>query len=330
MHWTKKHIVIGTSILFILVFFFGSAPKPTHVVYGVTFSDKQARALGLDPHVVFTALVRDLHVTHIRIPFYWDEIETKPDTYDFSTFDWYVEASRKYNISLVPVLGRKLPRWPECFLPPWEKNASETTQQHDVLDLITHIVNHYNAQPSIIAWQIENEPFFSFGICPLWNKGQLEKEIAIVRSLDARPLLTTESGEWSMWTHEVGRVDVVGISLYRTSWWGKDGIGEFHSPIPPLFYSLKKAYINIFFHTPVINTELQMEPWGPKLIEDLSVNEQLHYFNIVQFNNNIRYAKRTGFDTVYLWGAEWWYFMKLHNHQEFWNSAHDLFGRYNG
>ena len=39
----------------------------------------------------------------------------------------------------------------------------------------------------------------------------------------------------------------------------------------------------------------------------------------------VDYAKRTGQDTFYLWGAEWWYWMKVkHNQPEIWEEAKKL------
>jgi len=48
--------------------------------------------------------------------------------------------------------------------------------------------------------------------------------------------------------------------------------------------------------------------------------------NIEQFEKNIKFAKETGLDKFYLWGAEWWYWMKeKHNNDEFWQKAKTLF-----
>jgi len=32
--------------------------------------------------------------------------------------------------------------------------------------------------------------------------------------------------------------------------------------------------------------------------------------NLEQFKKNIEFAQKTGFDTIYLWGAEWWHWLK--------------------
>ena len=48
--------------------------------------------------------------------------------------------------------------------------------------------------------------------------------------------------------------------------------------------------------------------------------------DIEQFRKNIEYAKNTGLDAFYLWGAEWWYWMKTtQNRPEIWSEAQKLF-----
>jgi len=39
---------------------------------------------------------------------------------------------------------------------------------------------------------------------------------------------------------------------------------------------------------------------------------------------NIDFAKRTGFNEIYVWGVEWWYWMKtVHHDARYWNYAQD-------
>ncbi|KKU86167.1 MAG: hypothetical protein UY15_C0014G0009 [Parcubacteria group bacterium GW2011_GWA2_47_9] len=71
--------------------------------------------------------------------------------------------------------------------------------------------------------------------------------------------------------------------------------------------------------------ELQAEPWGPKLLYDSPLEEQEKTMNLEQFSYMIDFAKRTGLDTFYLWGGEWWYWMKeKQNNPAIWNEASKL------
>ena len=38
----------------------------------------------------------------------------------------------------------------------------------------------------------------------------------------------------------------------------------------------------------------------------------------------IDYAKQAGFSDYYLWGAEWWYYLKQNNHPEYWDYVKGL------
>ena len=57
-----------------------------------------------------------------------------------------------------------------------------------------------------------------------------------------------------------------------------------------------------------------------------SIDEQIGSMNLEVFKKNIQFAKETGLDTFYFWGAEWWYWMKQKNNQpEIWQEAQNFF-----
>jgi len=44
--------------------------------------------------------------------------------------------------------------------------------------------------------------------------------------------------------------------------------------------------------------------------------------DIDRFRKNVAFARSTGLDEFYLWGGEWWYWMKTKNNRpEFWEEA---------
>ena len=46
-------------------------------------------------------------------------------------------------------------------------------------------------------------------------------------------------------------------------------------------------------------------------------------------NDNIEFAKKTGMKEIYVWGVEWWYWMKeKQNQPEIWSEAKKLFINY--
>ncbi len=323
--------VLGLTLLIILIFagyfFIGSAPRPSQITWGVNFSQKHSRDLGLEWKKNYSALLQDLKIRNLKILVHWDLIEPAPEKYDFKDLDWQIEQAEDYNAKLILVIGMKVGRWPECHIPEWAKKLTKKEQQERILSLLEKIVLRYRDSKAIKYWQIENEPFFYFGECPWYDKNFLKKEIDLVRLLDFRnrPIIISDSGEYSPWIRAARYGDIVGITMYRKVWVRRFKI---YSSVflPPVYYWRKSLFIQKLFGKKVICVELQAEPWGPVLLYDLPLKEQKKTMDFKQFQKNIRYAKNTGFDEFYLWGAEWWYWLKeKHKSPEFWNEAKKLF-----
>jgi len=167
-------------------FFIGKAKPAENINWGVVFSQKHAELLGLDWKENYSAILDDLKVKNLKLVAYWDLIESQPKKYDFSDLDWQIQEAQKKEAKILLVVGRKEPRWPECHIPKWAKDLNTKKQQAEVLDFIKQTILRYQKSDAIIAWQVENEPFFSFGKCPPPNKQFLEKEVSLVKSLDTK------------------------------------------------------------------------------------------------------------------------------------------------
>lgn len=321
--------ILLTVLLFILFFigyfFIGKPPEVEEIAWGVNFSQKHSRDMGLDWQENYLALLDDLKVKNIKLITHWDLIEEKKDEYFFDDLDWQISEAEKRNAKIILVIGMKTGRWPECHLPSWAKNLSKEEQQREILELLEEIVLRYKNSKSIWAWQVENEPLFPFGECPWADKDFLKKEIALVRSLDKRPIIITDSGEFSFWITAARLGDIVGTTLHRIVWF-EELKRYVRFPFNPIYYSRRAQLIKKLFNKEVICVELQAEPWGPTLLYDSPLKEQEKTMNLEQFRKNIEFVKRTGFNRVYLWGAEWWYWMKIkQNRPEIWQEAKKLF-----
>jgi len=325
----KKFIlIILILILFVkTLFFIGSPPQAERITWGVNFSHKHAQNLGLDWQKAYLALIDDLGVKNIKLGVYWDLIEPQKGEYNFSDLDWQIKTAEDKGIKLLPVIGMKAPRWPECHIPQWATDLNKEEQQKEVLGMIKEIIQRYKGSSSIIKWQVENEPFFPFGECKWTDKDFLKKEIDLVKSLDdqKRPIVISDSGEGSFWFTAAKLGDVVGTTIYRKVW-STQFKTYLNYPFPPVFYWRKAEIIRKIFNKKVICVELQAEPWGPELLYSSPLGEQEKTMNLEQFQKNIEFAKKTGFDEFYLWGSEWWYWMKeKQNKPEIWNEAKKLF-----
>src|SRR5260221_1798672 len=123
-HIFKEHLtkfIILAKIIGILVVGLGlfilaqadSHPVKAKPELGLTFSPKYAKSLGLNPKETFMMMTQDLKVKKIRLPVYWDEVETVKGDYNFSEVDYYLKEGS--DLQFILVLGAKQPRWPECF-----------------------------------------------------------------------------------------------------------------------------------------------------------------------------------------------------------------------
>ena len=293
-------------------------PPPPMPAFGATFSRSYAQHLGTDWRASYLALLDDLGIRHIRIPAYWDEIEPQPGEYDFADLDWQIAEASKRGVKVILAVGRKLPRWPECRVPVWAAGLDDTVLAGKTVEMITAIVRRYAAEPSIVAWQIENEPLFWWGDCPLPSSGTLDDEIAAVRAIDGRPLMQQNGGEFSLWLRSARRADRLGISIYRLVW--NQYYGYLHRPIPVVAYRIRGAFASLFVDDIAV-TELQAEPWFPRPIKETPVDEQLSQMGPERLRDNVEFVRRIGFPEAYFWGVEWWYWVKMQGHPEVWEAA---------
>lgn len=316
--------VVLVSVL--MVYFNMPVPAPRQdVAFGITFSSRYASDLGLDWKETYGALLDDMGVRKIRLPVYWDLIEKTAGEYDFADLDWQLDEAHKRDAEVIVTVGQKVPRWPECFAPEWADGAPD--QEEQLLSFETRVIERYKDRPEITMWQVENEPFLKFGNCPHFDIALLDQEIALVKRIDpSRPILTTANGEMSLWVRPADRGDVFGTTLYRDVW--SAHLKRYITyPIGPNFFIAKEMLVRLLTdqkHFLVI--ELQAEPWINGWIADTPLADQARTMNEEKLVENVEYAKQVGFPEVYLWGAEWWYWMKTkHNAPAVWDTAKQYF-----
>ncbi len=321
-------VVLGLLFLFIVVWILVSnlnfAVPGQEVKFGVTFSkDYAEHELGLDWTRLYLAMLDDLKVSDIRLAVGWDEIEEIDGFYNFADYDWMVEQAAKRKVKIIMAIGRRTPRWPECHEPKWVKKMPLAEQDEQLLAYIRETVNHFKGYKNIIAWQVENEPLLSFfGECPPGRIDFLKQEVEAVKKIDWRPVIITDSGELSDWRQAASLADILGVTMYKAVW--NKYIGAWRYPWPPAYYYFKAKKIKANYHLQkVIVAELQAEPWSRgKPITQMSLWDQLSLFDLNDFNNILDYVHRAGFNEAYLWGVEWWYWLKEVKHEPaFWNRA---------
>lgn len=316
-----------------LVTYAAALPVDPHrdISWGVTFSDQYSRKLGLDWHANFNAIVDELHPKKMRLIAYWDEIEQERGMFDFSNLDWQMNRIAGQGIDAIIVVGMKEPRWPECHMPAWATLLDETDREKALGAYIRATVERYQGNPALSAWQVENEPFLKFGLCETRPEQALQDEISLVKSLDpAHPVVVTDGGEFGLWNRAIRAGDIFGTTMYRRIYPPSVGkyTGIIDYPLSPSFFRFRQKLARWFtgeYGKPFIVIELQAEPWGAVEIPLLSYEEQISIFPPEYFRETIQYAKDTGFDEYYFWGAEWWYYVReKHGDARYWNVVKGL------
>ncbi len=324
----KTFKIIGVLIILGLLvagYFYLQFKPAKQVNFGLTFSDTYAASLGFDTKQVYLDMLDDLKPKKIRLMTYWDEIEPTPHNFQFSKIDSMLVEAQKRNVGVILVVGKKQPRWPECHQPEWYNSLDGEKQDQALLKMLQATINHFRSYQAITSWQVENEPYFVFGInCPKQSENLLAQEVALVKTLDSRPVILTDSGEQGNWNHTIrSGADQLGVTMYRLVY--NDRIGYYRYPVGPWFYRIKAGIVEKFFHKDIIGVELQAEPWLLAGVFNTDLDTQKSLMNPKIFESHIDYAQKVGFQDNYLWGVEWWYWMaKKNNDWGMWATAKNL------
>lgn len=337
MKWSRTKTVLKLMGIFLVLFvaliaailyFLAQKPVPQSIAYGMSFNTMYARELGLDWKQTYDAILDDLKVRHLRLAAHWPMVEPEPNVYNFSELDYQIKRAEETHSTVVLAVGRRLPRWPECHVPQWAQNISLEARNHAQIAYMETVINRYKGSPAVTVWQIENEPFlgvFAYDHCGQLDTDFLDKEIALAKSLDGtRPILVTDSGNLGTWYGAYSRGDMFGTSVYVHFW--NPELGQFRTYLSPWFYRAKDNLMAILYgkKTSVL-IELSAEPWLLEPVTDVPLETQFTRMNLEKFEDILNYAKDTRFDQQFLWGAEWWYWLKLQNHPEMWNRGKQLF-----
>lgn len=316
-------LLIGLSILFL-----SYKPKPEVITYGMSFNVMYAQELGLDWRETYNAILNELGVRHLRLAAHWPMLEPEQNINSFSEMDYQLKRAEEEGADVILAIGRRLPRWPECHIPKWAENLTWEEQKLEIREYITAVVNRYKDNPAITYWQVENEPYlalFAYEHCGDLDEEFLKEEIALVKELDpTRPILVTDSGNLGTWQGAYKNGDAFGTSVYVYFW--NPELGQFKTILPPWFYRLKEGIMELLYGSkPTFLIELSAEPWLLEPITEVDIETQYSRMDLDKFNEILEYAADTRYEKQYLWGAEWWYWLKDRGHKELWERGQELF-----
>jgi hypothetical protein len=290
--------------------------RHTDPTFGVSFSIKQCRKFGIDPHKTLDWLI-EKGFKRFRLMSYWDEHEQHPGKYDFAELDWQMERIAEAGGQVTLCLGARQPRWPENHWPNWAWNAGKDVRSAALLRFIEEVVTRYWGKPVLASYQLENEALLhSFGERSEIDIDRLVEEFQLVKHLDPdHPVIMSTSTSWGIpWNDPTP--DIVGFSYYHVVYDRGSYKNAHHYA---WMHRARHRLIRLIKRRPVFIHELQLEPWGPKDIWEMTSAEQDRSMGATQIAKNVRLAKRTRLKPIDLWGGEWWYWrLKKHNDPSVW------------
>jgi hypothetical protein len=321
--WAKRLVYGFLSLLILAVggmygiaqwYIHSEKSKPLEL--GVSFIPDYAQSLGVDPHDTLQALL-NIGVRNFRLVSYWSDIEQAPGHYDFSELDSEMSTIAAAHGHVALTLGLRQPRWPECHMPDWASSEAPDKWQPQLYKFITATVNRYKTSPALGNYQLENEYFLKgFGICDAIpgaeSRQRLIDENHLVKKLDPSHSITIARSNNDLgWPVGQPRPDQFGVSVYKRVWNTTPGLHRYiEYPFPAWYYGFLAGWQKIFDHRDMVIDELQAEAWPPhgKTIPNTPLAEQNKSMNAARLSSRIKYGEATGMRTIYLWGAEYWYY----------------------
>ena len=275
-------------------------------------------------------LLSGLDAKYLRISAQWSEVEPRDGEFDFSLLDALLAEAERHDARVLITVGMKAQRHPEYYIPDWalahgrppERAApSDDPFLHDrALAMVAAVVRHTASSPAIDSWGAENEPFVESDRSSLWGlTPRWVQEVAdTIRANDPlkRPVVAGHGQHLARdqdWRDALGPADVLSASIYPFRNVVILG-AEFVAPI----LEIGPFGPNYAHQDRVARdrgkeywvTEIQAEPWldtDPRVVGPSNPSPNL---NASKFRRNVEYARKTGADRVYLWGAEWWLFQR--------------------
>ncbi len=283
-------------------------------------------------------LLSGLGAGHVRISVQWSEVEPIDGQFDFSLIDALLAEAERHNANILLTVGMKGQRHPEYYIPDWVLARSRPPDggvpsddpliRERALRMVETVVRHTAVSPAIDSWAAENEPFVVSGRSSDWR---LTPEwVAAVRDTirandpRERPVVAAHAQHFvrdRRWQDALEAGDVLGTSIYPFRNYSVLGIDMVVpileiGPIAPNYAHQRREAEDAGKEFWI--TEMQAEPWidgDPRLVGPGNASPNL---SEDKFRKNVEYARRTGAQRVYLWGAEWWLFQRERYNDPWW------------
>jgi hypothetical protein len=275
-------------------------------------------------------LLRELRPQHLRLSVEWSQVEPEDGRFDFRLIDALLAEAEQHGTKVVLTVGLKAQRHPEFFVPDWVNAVSpfadgavisESPRVREYgIRMVEQVVAHCASFPAIIGWGADNEPYIGSSRAVGWTISRrfVQEEVAAIRRNDphARPVSINHGQHFVFdrrWRNALDDSDALAVSLYpfrNDHFFGRQVILPILEigPLAPNYAHQARSANGAGKQFWI--TEMQAEPWAENDTRLHGPDNPLKNLDIGKFRRNIGYARRSGADRVYFWGAEWWLFQR--------------------
>lgn len=271
-------------------------------------------------------LLRETGARTVRLSLYWDEVESRRAVFDFQVPDALVAVAARNGATVMLSVGMKAQRHPEYYIPDWASEGLSLPDRSVVSDdpvlrsralaFVAEAVRHYANEPAIDSWGAENEARIASHRSDHYSLSREYAALVVetIRSNDprGRPVSINHAQHFVMdqrWREALADSDVLGQSMYPAR-----NVNAFGVPLVVNIMEIGPLMPNYAFQARTARdsgkqfwvTELQAEPWtdaDSRLITPANPSANLDPSGVRQ---NIQYARKSGAERIYLWGAEFW------------------------
>lgn len=262
----------------------------------------------------------------VRLSVPWDEVEPRAGELDFAALDAQLAAAERAGATVSLSVGMKAQRHPEFYIPGWATEGLDLPDgtvlsdnrelRQRALRMVVAVVRHVGDLPVVDSWGAENEGYIASARSNDWmlSREYVAEVVATIREHDAldRPVAINHAQHFVMdrrWKDALADGDILGQSLYPFRNYGVLGwrfvvnIMEIGPLMPNYAYQAREARAagKQFWVT-----ELQAEPWTDEDARLITPGNPSPNLSPERLARNVEYARRSGAERVYLWGAEWW------------------------
>jgi hypothetical protein len=135
---------------------------------GFSYSPLTSTEVDRDPAVDLSRLLETTHPDLVRLPIYWELVQSSPEQLDFESVDALLAVVAKHNETspnptrVVLTVGARNFLYPELHQPPWAGPRTQpyigaVQSQLAYRTYFTSSVTRYRDSPLLYAWQVENE-----------------------------------------------------------------------------------------------------------------------------------------------------------------------------